>query len=385
MPWQMIIYPMLPAAAIIACHKMAAARKVGIVLLCYAVGIALGNAGFFPETASDHQELLANGAVAFALPLLLFTLDVRRWFALAGKALLSMTAACLATVVMAMLGSILVRPLMADSWQLGGMAAGVYTGGTPNVAAIRTALGVSKDTFVIFHTYDTVVSVLYIIFCMTVARRFFGLWLAPFAAIAPDDMATEQEEAETESVLAFQGLLRPGSWPRLLLLSLLSGAIVLIGVYISSFFSENAAAAVAIVVITTLGIGASFFTPVRKTKFAFQWGMYIIYLFCCVVGSMVDASILTHIHYPALFVVTLVIFGGAGLHAILCRLLHIDTDTFIITSISAICSPPFVPPIAEALHNKHILLSGITTGIIGYAVGNYLGIFVAYLMRTLLS
>ena len=384
MLWQLFVYPFLPAIAIIICLRVALARKVGIVLLCYIAGIFLGNIGFFPKSAQVYQEHLANAAVAFALPLLLFTMDVRRWFALAGKALISMAAACFAAVLVSMLGTLLTHTMMEDSWKVGGMAAGVYTGGTPNVAAIRAALGVDMNTFVIFHTYDTVISIIYIIFCLSVAQRFFGKWLLPFAENAPDDLVGSQAETDTESITAFSGLLKPGSWPPLLLLSLLSGAIVLSGVALSSLFSENAGPAVAIVVITTLGIGASFVTSVRNTRYAFQWGMYVIYLFCCVVGSMVDASVLTHIHYPILIFVAVAVFGSMGLHALLCRLLRVDVDTFIITSVAAICSPPFVPPVAEALKNRHMLLSGITTGIIGYAVGNYLGIFVAYFMHALL-
>ncbi|HOL18438.1 MAG TPA: DUF819 family protein, partial [Bacillota bacterium] len=65
------------------------------------------------------------------------------------------------------------------------------------------------------------------------------------------------------------------------------------------------------------------------------------------------------------------------------KLFKIDTDTFIITSTSAICSPPFVPVVANALKNKEIILSGIYTGIIGYAIGNYLGITFAYILRAL--
>ena len=72
------------------------------------------------------------------------------------------------------------------------------------------------------------------------------------------------------------------------------------------------------------------------------------------------------------------------LHAAFCKVLGIDTDTFLITSVSAVCSPPFVPVVAKALNNKEIILSGLTTGIIGYAVGNYLGVGFAYIFRALL-
>lgn len=384
MSWQLMIFPLLPALAVFVCLRVTIARKVGIVLLCYIAGIFLGNIGFFPESAQAYQEQMADATVAFALPLLLFTLDVRRWFALAGKALVSMMAACFAAMIMAMAGTLLTHGMMEDSWKVGGMAAGVYTGGTPNIAAIRTALDIDMDTFVIFHTYDTVVSITYIIFCLSVAQRVFVKWLPPFSENAPDDLVNSQEESDTESITAFKGLLNPRFWFPLFLLSLLSGTIVLTGVFISSFFPESAAPAVAIVTITTLGIAASFIPLVRNTQYVFQWGMYVIYVFCCVVGSMVDARILTHIHYPILIFVAVAVFGSMGLHALLCRLLRVDADTFIITSVSAVCSPPFVPPVAAALKNRHMLLSGITTGIIGYAVGNYLGIFVAYLMRTLL-
>lgn len=72
-----------------------------------------------------------------------------------------------------------------------------------------------------------------------------------------------------------------------------------------------------------------------------------------------------------------------ALHAIFYKSFKIDTDTFLITSTAAICSPPFVPIVAMALKTREILLSGLTTGLIGYAIGNYLGISLAYVFRSL--
>lgn len=43
--------------------------------------------------------------------------------------------------------------------------------------------------------------------------------------------------------------------------------------------------------------------------------------------------------------------------------------------------PPFVPVIAGALKNREVILTGLVIGIAGYAVGNYIGVFLAYLMR----
>jgi uncharacterized membrane protein len=68
---------------------------------------------------------------------------------------------------------------------------------------------------------------------------------------------------------------------------------------------------------------------------------------------------------------------------ILSALLRVDADTTIITSIAAVYSPPFVPAVAAALKNKDVIVSGLATGIIGYAVGNYLGIALGHLIHRL--
>jgi uncharacterized membrane protein len=65
---------------------------------------------------------------------------------------------------------------------------------------------------------------------------------------------------------------------------------------------------------------------------------------------------------------------------LLSRILKIDADTTIITSTAMIFSPPFVPVVAGALKNKEIIISGITVGLIGYALGNYLGITISLVL-----
>ena len=112
-------------------------------------------------------------------------------------------------------------------------------------------------------------------------------------------------------------------------------------------------------------------------------GMYIIYIFCFTVATMADIQKLIHIDVTIIVYVAVGIFGSMILHSILCKIFKIDFDTMIITSVSAICSPPFVPAVANSLKNNAALISGITTGIIGYAVGNYLGVATHWLFSRL--
>lgn len=62
------------------------------------------------------------------------------------------------------------------------------------------------------------------------------------------------------------------------------------------------------------------------------------------------------------------------------KLIKIDADTLMITSVAFICSPPFVPVLAGALKNRNSIMPGITIGVIGYALGNYLGFLMAELL-----
>jgi uncharacterized membrane protein len=48
----------------------------------------------------------------------------------------------------------------------------------------------------------------------------------------------------------------------------------------------------------------------------------------------------------------------------------------MISSTAAICSPPFVGVTAMAIKRPSLIAPGITAGLMGYALGNYLGILV---------
>ena len=77
------------------------------------------------------------------------------------------------------------------------------------------------------------------------------------------------------------------------------------------------------------------------------------------------------------------IFGSLVLQVLLARLLKIDADTMTISSVTYICSPPFVPMMAAAMKNRSVLASGLAIGVVGYAIGNYLGFLLAGLLAAL--
>jgi len=376
----LVAYVLLPALVLWLCARVTLARRIGAVILCYLVGIAVGNSGLAPAELKPALVSLQDVAVALALPLLLFSSNVRRWVPTAGRALLAFGFAVLAVGLVTTLGWLALRA-RPDAWQIAGMSFGVYTGGTPNLASAAKALEVSNDTFIVFHTYDTVVSLAYILFMASMAQRLFvriGL-LRPYR---PTGSAADAAGLEVESLDAFRDMLRPRRAAGLGLALAAAAGMMGVGYLAGRLVSEEARTAVAILALTSLGIGASLIPTLHRIQRTFQLGFYVLLIFCLAVGTQARLDSLVAVQWDLAGFVALVIFGSLGLQALLCRLFRLDVDTALVTHVSAICSPPFVPVVTAGLRNPELLPAGITTGIIGYALGNYLAIGLAYLLRS---
>ena len=85
---------------------------------------------------------------------------------------------------------------------------------------------------------------------------------------------------------------------------------------------------VLILSLTTLGIAASFWRPIKQLRHSYDIGMYFIYVFSVVVASMADLRNLSISGSVNLLgYLAFVVFGSLLLQVLLARLLKIDADT----------------------------------------------------------
>ncbi len=375
------LFLLFPAPVIFLNNRFKAVEKIGIVLICYICGMIVGNVGILPESFSGIQTTMQDVSICLALPLILFSVDIKKWLKTAKKGIICMllAVASIATVVFILQ---LVFKDNPEASKYAGLAIGVYTGGTPNIASIKTAIGVDETTYTIFNTYDMVISIFYMILVTSGARKIFIkiFGLKPFDG--DKNISIEGENITTESETSYKGFFKPEMFGKICIAVLISAVIVGIS-YVAGTFVKGYETAVTILLITTLSIACSFIKPIRNIKRTSQAGMYIIYVFCFTVATMSDFSKIININWTILIYIVCSIFGSMLLHALLCKIAKIDSDTMLITSVSAICSPPFVPVVATSLKNNAALVSGLATGIIGYAIGNYLGIGTYWLFENL--
>ncbi len=344
--------------------------------MAYLLGLIVGNIGILPENSIKVQDLLTTLTVPLAIPMLLFSANLMQWVKLAKSALISLFVGIFSVVTIVIIGFFIFQSEgMTEIWKVAGMLIGVYTGGTPNLAALKMMLNVDADVYVLTHTYDMAIGVVYLAFLMTVGQRFFNLFLKPF----PVELNTETHDFDGAN--PYEGILKRKHFPSVLKAFGLAVLIFGIGGGLSLLFDKSLQMVIVVLTISSLGIGASLIPTVNRIEKSFDAGMYLILIFSIVVASMADVSKFAGLT-PGLFgYITFAVFGSLALHVLLSKLFRIDTDTTIITSTALICSPPFVPVVAGALGNRSIIISGLTIGIIGYAVGNYLGFMVAELLR----
>ena len=371
-----LFYLLFPAIIIFFSEKYTFIEKIGSVVIAYIFGLILGNSGIISEESKVIQDTVAFITIPLALPLLLFSSDIKSWIKLAPKTLLATFLAIVGLLAIIVAGNSIFADKIPEVWKISGMLVGVYTGGTPNLGSIKAALGVDDTTYILVHTYDTIISAVFILFLITVGQRFFLLFLRPFKSQKENTPQNIDIEYNT-----YSGLFKKPSILPLLAALGISILIMAVGGGISMIVPEKISTAIAILLITTLGIGASLVPAVNKIETTFHLGMYLILVFCLDVASMADLSSLSIDSLYLLYFVAIAIFGTLTLQVVLSKIFKIDADTTIIISTTLICSPPFVPVVAGALKNKQVIISGLTVGVLGFAIGNYLGILLAWLLE----
>jgi uncharacterized membrane protein len=416
---QVVFFVGTPGVIIWLCHRSKLLNAISPVVLCYVLGIVFGNvAGLdrvgVTEAAETHIEvvgapgsagataapgtavapgaaepaaehgpgelssaekttnLIAGLGVIFALGLLLVSTDFKKWLRLAPVTLLGAVLAMVSVIIVAGGAALALRSMSEELWQVAGMLVGVYTGGTVNLAAVARALDVNPVTWGVVHTADVLVCGVWFLVLLGIGPWFFGLFLPRFRASGDGN-----GDDEVEVSIGWLDVVKS------LGVGLGLAAVPLIASQLIAPYLPSLEEPVAILGVTTVAIGVSFFRPIREVVGLYESGDYLLLVFCVAVGSLATWSRLANAE-PFLMVFTgIVVLGSVALHAVLCALFRVDRDTTIITSVAALFGPPFVPPVAAALKNREIVVSGVTSGLVGLAAGNYLGLAVAYGVRWL--
>ena len=382
------IFVLTPFIVITLFRKYQIAKNIGTVIMAYAVGVALSFlfsfTDFIPENKAASFEniahLLRDISVMLAIPLMLFSSNFRLWTKSLPKAVAALLTGIVAIFV-AVVGSFLIfRYAGVETLpKVAAMMTGLYTGGTMNFSALGRGLDVEGSIITLTLTSEMVIMFPFLLFLTAGGYKLFR-WLLP----AKDEAHTENKTQSQETVLAeienYDGMLTKKVFPKTMIGFLLSVCFFAVGFGLSFLLTGKVNELVIILTTTTLAIGSSFIEKIRNLPRTFELGMFFILIFSVIVAAEFDVTKLNSEALNIFLFVLSISLIAILTHLILCRIFKVSGDLFSVTIVALFCSPPFVPPIVSAMKNRKVLISGITIGLVGYAIGTYLGVGIFYLL-----
>lgn len=369
----------IPLLVLLAAQRWPVIQKISPMVILYVIGLLVGNIRPLGASSLQMCSTVSNIVVLVAIPLMLLGCDFRMWSA---KAMFKTFATGLVSIlVVTVAGFFLFRGMAAasdisgtDFAKVAAVMTGIYTGGIPNLAPISKSVGLPDNLFLLVSGYDLVVTALYLVIVV-----FFGKGLVRlfFPSNRNDELQTEPLEDDipsNDAVSSEKKCFWQMAGNRLLGI-LASIAIVAISYGLSKIIPLQNNVAVIVITITTISILLSFWKPVKRLEGTFDVGLYFVYVFCLAVATMVNIHDLEFSRYLfILYYVAFAVFGSLVIQILLSRLFRLDGHLVLASSIALINSPPFVPMVAAVLKDRNVILPGIAVGLLGYAVGNYLGI-----------
>lgn len=362
------------------CDRSAVARRISPLVLILSFTALCSNTGLIP-TQSPLYGGVTGFCVPFAVCLVLFGVRLGELRALGKTMAAAFVVASLASVVGVLCASLcLAGPLEqgigAENWKLAGPYAGTYVGGSLNFFALWEGLKIENpDLFAAANAVDNL-TILPLMFVWSTAPSWVGRFFpAPKAwrSGQGSSRASETEECQVwkpadTAVLAAcaVGVMALSEWVTQTL--------------IAPHFPEVPS----ILVVTTLALGLGQLPFVARRHGAWDMGYLAFYLFFAAVGASIEVmtaielSPILFAYVAIVFVVHMAILFGLG------RLLKIDLGALIIASAATKGGPTLIPSVAQAHGWTALTLPGILLGLLGYAVGNYLGFGTAYAVRALL-
>ena len=381
------LYVLVPVLIIECFKRWTWMQKIGTVVAAYAIGIIFALTGFVhfePETVEavtfgKLQSTIMSIAVPLAIPLMLFNCDFKLWTKALPKTIWSLVGGILAVLVAVISGYFIFRnPEIPDFNKVAAMMTGIYTGGTMNFNALGASLGVDKTQMAIVLAFEMVLTTPYIFFIIGGGYKIFRKIL-PYQDVTRKGRT--DEEVESKDVENYRGMFAKENIGGMLTGLGLSFVILIFGAGVAFILTGTLNELVIILTITTLSIIASFFKKVRELPKTFELGMFFILIFSVIVASLFDIHSVNGGSLSIGLFVGWVMVVAAVVHLIFCRIAHVSGDLFCVSQIALLCSPPFVPPVVGAMKNKKVLISGIVIGLVGYAVGTYLGVAIALILN----
>ena len=355
------------SAMAFASERTVIGQKITGTVVVILLAIAAANTGLIPHSAPAYSFIFSY-IVPMLIPLFLFQADVRRLAKEASRTTGAFLVATLGTVA-----GVIVAALLLDLSQLGaasdlaaerreagivGLFASTYIGGSVNYAALGEITGLSQDAS--FFSAATAAD-----------NLFSAVFLSVIALIPGAQWLTRRFVAHTASSNVV--LEKPEVTPASIVYSLAAAGSIVAITDLLCWWLDIPSWRYAIMTIITVGIATAL--PQVRVWFAgaFEIGVALSFTFFAAIAA--GADIRAMISVAPLLIVLVLILLSVHLIVLLAvgRRLGLTIPELLTASNAAILGATTAPAMAAAKGWHDQVTPGVLVGVIGYALGTFIG------------
>lgn len=355
-------------------------RSLGAALVGILLAMLLSNIGILPGTSPTYEFLMGTG-VNLAIALILLSVDLGSVLKAGSGMLAAFGIGALGTAVGAITGGLLLSGVVGpETWKLAGQFTGTYTGGGANFAALGRAFETSPDLFSAATAADVIVTAVWMVACLAVPV----LLGRPKQGQGQGQETPSAGESSVEGQLTLERTLQSSVKP-----VSLSDTAALVAIAVGAVWGADQLAGLLpiheVLWLTTIVLILAQVPAVKALSGSALFGNYLLLLFLASNGARSVIANLVAVGPPVFYyaIITVALHGvvifGIG------RLARLDYATLAVASQANVGGAASAIALAGARGYTNQLVPGVAVGLLGYAVGNYLGFVVAAMMRGLLG
>lgn len=344
--------------------------KLGASLLAILFGALLSNLGLV-AAESRVYDAVGGPVTSLAIAWLLLAVNLRDLRRAGPRMLGAFALAVAGTACGAFLGALFFAGTFgAETWKLAGTLTGTYSGGSVNFVAVGRGVGLPDALFAGATAADNLTTGLWLGVTLLLPvwlGRFYPAPVPSGAGEGEEEMGHPFFETAPLSTLSLAGLLALG-----------------LGLVLASEWMGTLVPAVpAVLWLTTFALILGHVGPVADAAGPLQLGNLALHFFFVIIGIHSRISEIVAVGVEV-FWFTLLVVAVQGLLVFgLGRLLRWDVGTLAVASQAAVGGPSSALAVAVAREWKALILPGIIVGLLGYALGNYVGFALAGAVRAL--
>ena len=347
------------------------------IIWIFMAPILLSNVNVIPRSTPIYSTF-RSFAVPMFIVLMLLDINIKEVIKVAWRGAGVMVLGAFGIVAGAVISFWLFRSgLPPDTWRGYGALAGSWIGGTGNLAAVAESINTPGEMVGMVVLVDNFVYVVYFPIILTAGR-----WAARFNRFSR--VSQKQMEHFTQATEGIEKKSHEVHFKDLITLVGFSFMAMLVANTLARFFPEIPPVLTegtwAILLVTTIGIALSA-TPLRKVPGTMPFAMMLTYIYMTMMGAQADLTKIGGAQWflAAGFVCIAVHFLFIIIGA---RLFRVDVSMAAVSSVSAVGGAASAP-VAAAYHGEALVPISIMLALLGYALGNYLGVATAYLCHLL--